>query len=205
MVYQLTTRDINSLINRFKPKIKNYAKKESIKTGTKYQDKLCLVTDGMIYLCIENDDFERSIIKIFTVGDIFSHSMILPDEQGVSYFIAKKKSSVAYFDRNKLIKYLINDSEHAYKLFGIVHSQLEQETFSHNYILQQKTIKSKLICYFRYESIKQQSKHINIPIPYSDLAEYIGADRSSLMKELSRMKEDNLIAGDKRSIKINFD
>lgn len=205
MVYQLTTRDINSLISRFRPKVKNYAKKETIKTGTKYQNKLCLVTNGMVYLCVENDDFERSIIKIFTVGDVFSHAMILPDEQGVSYFIAKKASKIAYFDRAELTKYLINDNEHADKLFGIVHEQLEQENFSHNYILQQKTIKSKLICYFRYESIKQQSKHINVPIPYSDLAEYIGADRSSMMKELSRMKEDKLIVGEKRSININFD
>lgn len=205
MVYHLSIRDINSLINRFRPKVKTYVKKETIKTGNKYQDKICLVTEGMVYLCIENDNFERSILRIFNQGDMFSHSMLLPNQHGVCYFIAKRSTSIAYFDRNVLIRYLINDSEHIEKFFGIVSNQLEQEPFSHNFILQQKTIKSKLICYLKNESIKQESDSINIPIPYSDLAEYIGADRSSMMKELSKMKREGLIVGDKKSIKIIFD
>ncbi|MGN0601157.1 MAG: Crp/Fnr family transcriptional regulator [Oscillospiraceae bacterium] len=205
MVYQLTTRDINSLINRLNPRIKSYGKRENIKTSNKYEDKICLVTEGMVYLCIENDDFERSILRIFRKGDFFSHAMILPDGQGVSYFTAKKTSSVAYFDKYELINYMTSDKEHFDMLMGIVALQLEQEPFSHSFILQQKTIRNKLLYYFRNEKMRQQANPIKMSVTYSDLAEYLGTDRSAMMKELSKMKKEGIIAEEKHMVEIMID
>lgn len=205
MVYQLTTRDINSLLNRFRPKEKSYAKKENIKTSRKYEDKLCLVLEGMIYLCVENENFERSILGYYKKGDFISHSMLLPYEQGVSYFVAKKASKVAYFDKAELIRHMVGDSEHLDKLLGVINRQLEQKLFFHSFILQQKTIRNKLIYYFKNEKAKQRSQTIKVPIPYSDLAEYLGIDRSAMMKELSKMKRDGVISEEKHIIKLNFD
>ena len=90
MVYQLTDRDISFLTSNINFTTKLYEKGESIKTRNKYSDKLCLLKEGLIYLCAENDNFERSILRIIKNGDIFSRSMLLPDNHGVSYLIAKK-------------------------------------------------------------------------------------------------------------------
>ena len=59
------------------------------------------------------------------------------------------------------------------------------------------------MAYIKFECEAQQSDTIKVPIPYSDLAEFLGIDRSAMMKELSKMKEENLIIGQKKTIKIN--
>ena len=204
MVCQLSARDINSLINRFRPKLKSYGKKENIRVGKKYEDKLCLVLEGMVYLCVENDDCERSILGYFKRGDFISHGMLLPEEQGVSYFIAKKAATVAYFDKAELIKYMTSDDEHIARLFDGIISQLARPPLSHGFILQQKTIRGKLTYYFKAERQKQQDEVIKIPLPYSDLAEYLGVDRSAMMKELTKMKNEGLISGEKHELRLNF-
>lgn len=206
MVYQLTDRDISFLTSNINFTTKSYEKGESIKTRNKYSDKLCLLKEGLIYLCAENDNFERSILRIIKKGDIFSRSMLLPDNHGVSYLIAKKTSSVYYFYEKDVLSFLSTDNdnnEYKEKITALLKAQLYQQPLIHDYILQQKTIKSKLMAYIKFECEAQQSDTIKVPIPYSDLAEFLGIDRSAMMKELSKMKEENLIIGQKKTIKIN--
>ena len=205
MVYQLTTRDINYLLNRFNPKEKAYSKKEIVKTSKKYENKLCLVLEGMVYLCVENDNFEINILGYYGRGEFITHSMLPDDKQGVSYFIAKKAAKIAYFDTDDLIKYMMSDKEHMEKLMGVITHQLEKKLFSHCLVLQQKTIRNKLIYYFKSEQSKQNSDLIKMPMPYSDLAEYLGVDRSAMMKELTKMKKEGLISENKHIIQLNFE
>lgn len=206
MVYQLTDGDINFLLNKLNPIKKSYEKGENIKTSKKYSHMLCLVTDGLAYLYIENDNFERNILRILKKGDIFSNSMLLSESQGVSYFAAKKSSSIAYFNEKEIISFLSTDNdykEYRERLAGLLGGIIEQQALTHNYILQQKTIRAKLLAYIKSEMEIQQSDTIKVPIPYSDLAEYLGIDRSAMMKELSKMKEQNIITEYKKTISMH--
>ena len=205
MVYQLADGDISFLTSKVNFTTKSYEKGENIKTGNKYSDKLCLLKEGMIYLCAENDNFERSILRVIRKGEFFTHSMLLPNAHQVSYFVAKKASSVDYFYENDILSFLSanNYKEYKEKITTVLKAQFYQQPLIHNYILQQKKIKTKLLAYIKLECEAQQSDTIQVPIPYSDLAEFLGIDRSAMMKELSKMKEQKIIIENQKSIKIN--
>ena len=67
-------------------------------------------------------------------------------------------------------------------------------------ILSRRTIRDKLSAYFLLQSLKNGEETINLPFSYSALGEYICADRSAMMRELRKMKEDGLLQTKGRQI-----
>ena len=67
-------------------------------------------------------------------------------------------------------------------------------------VISHRNTREKLMCYFRM--LAGGGDVAFLPINFSQLADYICADRSAMMRELKNMKEDGLIATEKRKIFI---
>ena len=65
-----------------------------------------------------------------------------------------------------------------------------------------KTIRESLMSFLKYESKKQNSSQIRLNMTKKVLAEKIGVQRTSLSRELAKMKNDGLILFDANSITI---
>ena len=60
-------------------------------------------------------------------------------------------------------------------------------------ILTKKTIRDKLLEYFRIRSRKTGSRNIYLPFTFKELADYLAVDRSAMSRELSYLKDEGLI------------
>ena len=60
-------------------------------------------------------------------------------------------------------------------------------------ILTKKTIRNKLLEYFRIVSSKNNSKNIYLPFTFTDLADFLAIDRSAMSRELKYLKEEGFI------------
>ena len=69
-------------------------------------------------------------------------------------------------------------------------------------ILSKKTIREKLLCYFNILSKKKKSKTFNMPITYIELAEFISVDRSAMMRELKKLKNEKIISNNEKKITL---
>ena len=56
-----------------------------------------------------------------------------------------------------------------------------------------KTTREKLLEYFENESKKAFSKVFYLPFNLTELAEYLSIDRSAMMREIRRLKDDRII------------
>ena len=56
-----------------------------------------------------------------------------------------------------------------------------------------KTIREKLICYFSSLASKNRSNEFKLEQTLSAIAEYIAVDRSAMMRELKRLKEEKIV------------
>jgi len=65
-----------------------------------------------------------------------------------------------------------------------------------------KTIRESIMNYINYESKKQNSNHIKLNTTKKALSEKIGVQRTSLSRELAKMREDGLILFDTDSITL---
>jgi CRP-like cAMP-binding protein len=65
-------------------------------------------------------------------------------------------------------------------------------------VLSRRSIREKLLCYFRQLSEKTGSSTFTLPFSLSTLADYIATDRSAMMRELKRLREEGLLRSDGR-------
>ena len=77
-------------------------------------------------------------------------------------------------------------------------------TYERIQILTKKTIREKLLEYFKFESNKNNSKKFKMNLSFTALSEYLAVDRSALMREIKYLKEDEIIEINNKIIKINF-
>lgn len=60
-------------------------------------------------------------------------------------------------------------------------------------LLSKKTIRDKILSYFRILSENNFSKTFTLPFSLTDLADYLSIDRSAMMREIKNLKEDGII------------
>ncbi len=70
-------------------------------------------------------------------------------------------------------------------------------------ILSRRTIREKLLTYFGNLSKKYHKKTFNLPITYIELADYLSVDRSAMMREIKKLKDEKKIKTDGKKITIN--
>lgn len=65
-------------------------------------------------------------------------------------------------------------------------------------VLSRRSIREKLLCYFRQQSDKEGADTFTLPFSLSTLADYIATDRSAMMRELKRLREEGTVSSDGR-------
>ena len=65
-------------------------------------------------------------------------------------------------------------------------------------VLSRRTIREKLLCYFRHTAERTGENTFLIPFSLSTLADYIATDRSAMMRELKRLREEGVLRSDGR-------
>ncbi len=97
---------------------------------------------------------------------------------------------LCYQYKNFLIGFLEAISNNAFHLGRTIHQNVH------------RTIRQRLILYLKHEAKKQRSTHIVLGLSKKKLAEKFGVQRTSLSRELKKMKDEGLIDYDTRSIKV---
>jgi CRP-like cAMP-binding protein len=69
-------------------------------------------------------------------------------------------------------------------------------------ILTKKSTREKLLEYFHEESNKQFSRNLYLPFNLTELAEYLSVDRSAMMREIKRLREDKIIESSGKHIRL---
>ena len=69
-------------------------------------------------------------------------------------------------------------------------------------VLSRRSIREKLLCYFRQQTEKSGEDVFTLPFSLSVLADYIATDRSAMMRELRHLKEQGIVCTDGRQIRL---
>ena len=69
-------------------------------------------------------------------------------------------------------------------------------------VLSRRSIREKLLCYFRQLSQQAGSRTFTLPFSLSTLADYIATDRSAMMRELKRLREEGSVHSEGRQFTI---
>lgn len=170
-----------------------FEKNEQIKIS---KNQLGIVLSGKIFVISTDEDGRRSIIEILLRGDALASEMFYA---GDHYSIAKTKTEVLFADRSALFS--LNNARLCENAAGLLLGAVRRR-YTHIDILSRKTTEKKLLAYLNQQSIKQGARQIRVPMSYSDLADYLSADRCAMMRELKKMQKSGKILVDGKSITI---
>lgn len=185
---------IKKILEEYRPRTKEFQKGEIILKKDTAENRLCLLLKGTAYLYIENEYDTRQLLDFFMRGQLMCHEMLPTPNDGYCYIQAKHPCTVVYLDWPEPAGCTPGKQDRCLAAFlPLTFRSIIAARNEHCHMLQQKTIRSKLLAFLHYQRIRQGSRTIRIPIPYSDLAEYLTIDRTSLMTELSKMDAEGLI------------
>lgn len=139
----------------------------------------------------------RTILEHLEAGGIFGEVLSFTMNSGDSIsVVCEKECTVLYVEYSHIMKRCENACQH--------HSQLVQNMFSlaaeqiqrlsqRVEVLSRRSIREKLLCYFALQCGEDGKKEFFMPFTLSALAEYISTDRSAMMRELRKLREEGIV------------
>lgn len=202
----INKEDINKMLKCFEAKTRTFKKDSTILTYLGNTSMIGIIIKGKAELIRNDYNGNRTILETLTENDIFGEifSNYNTDELSVK---ATEETEVLFIDYYHITKRCKKACPYHSTLVENTLNILSQKIVTNNErieILAKRTIREKLLAYFDIMSKKKLSKTFTIPLTYTDLADYLGIDRSAMQRELKNLKEDELISTTNKKITLNY-
>ena len=172
-----------------------YQKGVNIAYLFKDKESIGLVISGSLDIIRIDYNGTRTIIETIFEEEILGTSLtsLLSNDYEI---ITREDTKILWLDYNVILG--INDIKYSYYnqfINNLLMIALEKNTLKNERIeiLTQKTIRNKLLEYFRIEALKNRSKIIYLKSTWQDLADYLAIDRCAMTRELKNLKEEGFI------------
>ena len=171
-----------------------FEKNELVLKKVKNNNFIGIIIYGLIQIIKTDYNGNRIIIEELEGNEIFGSkiSSLNNDEYSI---ITKEDTKIIIFDyyqilnKNSKSKYY---NQFIKNLLEIIVNSINEKN-NRIEILTKKTIRNKLLEYFRIVSSKNNSKNIYLPFTFTDLADFLAIDRSAMSRELKYLKEEGFI------------
>ncbi len=202
----IENEDINKMLKCFEAKKRVFKKESIIMNYLGNTSTIGIITKGKAELIRNDYNGNRTIIETLTEDDIFGEVFSSYNINELS-IKASEETEVLFIDYYHITKRCKKACPYHSKLVENTLNILSEKIVNINErieILAKRTIREKLLAYFDIMSKKRLSKTFTIPFTYTDLADYLGIDRSAMQREIKNLKEDNLITTNRKKITLNY-
>ena len=153
-----------------------------------------IIDEGNAEIIRINYNGDKTLIENLEKDDIFGTSISSLYNNEIE-IVTKEKTTVIIIDYKRLF-YEENINKKYFNifmqnLFSILNDKIKFKNDRIS-ILTNKTIRNRLLEYFNV-NITKGTKYVYLPFNFSDLANYLGVDRSAMTRELKYMKEEGFI------------
>ncbi len=186
----------------------NFTYQKGVNIAYIFKDKesIGLVLSGSLDIIRIDYNGTRTIIETIYEEEILGTSLtsLLSNDYEI---ITREDTKILWLDYNVILG--INDIKYTYYnqfIKNLLMIALEKNTLKNERIeiLTQKTIRNKLLEYFRIEALKNRSKIIYLKSTWQDLADYLAIDRCAMTRELKYLKEEGFISVKGRVITLLY-
>lgn len=201
----ISEKDKKSLLVSLNAIVTTFTEKAQVFNAN--NDNIIGVIDEGIVQIIRNDyNGDRILIEELTKNQIFGSriSSITSHDYEV---IAVSPCKITFFEFSDVYKEKIKKhpaflqfQENLLRIMSDIILKRNQRI----QVLSQKTIRERLLEYFKMVSRGQKTKNITIPFNFTELADYLGINRSAMYRELANLKAEKQISIKKRVISLYF-
>lgn len=183
-----------NLIDAFKNNysVKDYKKNSVIYMQNEKCNSLDVILDGVI--TIQKIDSEGNVLSIsdFSRGNVIGENLLFSSDNKYPHTVsAKSNVTILHINKNLVLKLC---QENECFLINFLQSLSNKALFlSSKIVLSMKTLRQCIIEFLLYEYYTQKTNKIELKITKKDLADKFGVQRTSLSRELNKMRKEGLI------------
>lgn len=167
-----------------------------------------IITEGTAVLERIDENGSRSILEHLGTGSVFGEMLMFANVAGDHIAVVCEKPCQVWFMRgDQLTKRCEKACDHHSRMVeNMFHLVAEKATTLSERveILSRRSIRDKLTCYFGMQAAKVNSNRFLLPFSLSTLADYISTDRSAMMRELKKMREEGVVEITGRKVILHF-
>lgn len=201
----ISRESLEALLSCFKPETRSFKKGETIlvySTSLKY---LCVLTSGKAHLYCMDSEGEYALLEQYGPSDIFGEVFAMPYGD-LGYAVEADSDCQVMFIPFDCIygrcpRACRHHSQLTRNLFELSARKAQSLSVRIN-MISKRSLRRKLSAYFEYLSDLAGSPSFRLDQSFSQLASYLCADRTSMMRELRNMCEEGLISRKGRDITL---
>ncbi len=202
LLQELKSEDIKKYLKSNLFKVQSYSRDTVIHFEGEPCAKLEIILSGEIV--VERIDESGGLLTIaeFLSNDILGGNLLFSQNPHYPMTITSKQQSVILeIDKELLFQLFCENPSFLRKYLEYVSDHSTILSFKlKSYV--NRTIRENILSFLEHEKKKQNSNRILLNMTKKALADKIGVQRTSLSRELSKMKNDGLINFDSESITI---
>ena len=194
--------DIINILEEIPYEIEVYNKGEIIAIEGDDCPSLGIILKGKIEIQKIFPSGQIMTINNFKEGNIFGESLVFLDKHSYPATItAMDYSEIMYIEKSNIIELSILDTRVLTNFVSILSNRI---LMLNNRIsnLSQDSIRKKIANYLLFEYENQKNLFIELPFSRKKMAELLNIPRPSLSRELTNMRDEEIIDFDKNIIKI---
>ena len=202
LMKSITPQEIESYLIEGSCKITQYKKNNIVHFVGEVCSKLEIILSGKVV--IERIDESGNLMTIaeFLGGDVLGGNLMFSKNPYYPMTVtAKEATLILEINKDRLFRLFSDNHEFLSSYLESVsdHTVILGDRIKH-YV--NRTIRESIISYLNFEAKKQNSSIIKLSMTKKALAERIGVQRTSLSRELAKMREDGLIEFNSVSITL---
>ena len=201
----VSIESIEKMMPCFEMKKRNFAEKDIIPTVEGTKEYICLLLEGAVSVSRISIDGSLDLLEYMEDTGVFGDAFAFANREDEFITVCEKDCSVLFIEKGQITKRCSNACQHHTQVVEnllqlmagkVVHLTEKVEILSH------RSIRGKLMSYFRIQSTKQNNLTFELPFSLLKLANYLCIDRSAMMRELKKMKDDEMIEMDGRMVTL---
>lgn len=197
-----TKEDLKQVFEELKFEIKKYGKGEIIHLQNDKCNYIDFIISGQIMIQNIDENGNAFTITVFKEGDIIGANLIFSNRNIYPMsVIATSESKIIHMKKDSVLELCNLSKSFMLVLLTSISSNTLILTDKIN-AMAMKTIREALIDLLKFEYFIQKSNVIKFNMSKKELSERMGVRRSSLGRELNKMRKDGLIEFDSSTITI---
>ena len=197
----LTKEQITHMSEAGMLSVREFGKRQVLMNQDDDRELIGIMLKGDAFLESMNMEGQRRILDYFQEKESFVRKCFPEMERGVCYVISRCRCQVAFINERKLTSHDDFHETRAQILEEIL-MRAQRRAMMHADVLCQRSLRQKLLVYFGYLSRSGGRPFFDLPFSYTDCADYLAVDRSAMMRELGRMKDEGIMTVDGRRLRL---
>lgn len=201
--------DADNFVNRLKNncrliETKEFQANEIITTFLAKRNQFCILLEGQAQLSTYDKDGNKKILYYYSKNDVFGEPLFNVYMDRELFVQAKEKCKVLFYPYDaaeNCTEDCLYHIEILKNLPDLIFSSIARQNFR-MHLLTNKSVRDKLLTYFQILSSENHSKTFDLPISLTDLSDYLMIERTAMMREIKRLKDEKIIKKNKNRITL---